>query len=224
MAEYTKTILFADLSGFTALTEAHGNLDAARVAQRYAELTSRVLEPGTDLIKTIGDEVMIVGETVSASVQTAIALFEAVHSEQHFPAVRMGLHTGKVVEQNGDYFGVAVNMAARVASHAGADQILCTKAVVEQCGDLENAMFWGAGIGHFKHIAEPVLLYQIVIGEVVDAATRIDPVCRMCLREDTAPARLPFGTQTFYFCSFDCAKTFAEHPEYYVSGNRQESK
>jgi YHS domain-containing protein len=40
----------------------------------------------------------------------------------------------------------------------------------------------------------------------------------MCLREDTAPARLPFGGQTFYFCSFDCARTFAEYPEHYMAG------
>src|SRR5574341_375469 len=218
VTECTKTILFADLSGFTALTEAHGSLDAARVAGRYAELTRSILEPGTRLIKTIGDEVMVTGDEVVATVHTAIALFRAVHHEQLFPAVRMGLHVGTVVEQNGDYFGAAVNLAARVASHAGADQILCTEPVCEQCGDLPNVMFWGAGIGHFKNIAQPVSLYQIVAGEGVDAATRIDPVCRMCLREDTAPARLPFGEQTFYFCSFDCAKMFADHPEHYVAG------
>lgn len=206
------------MSGFTALTEAHGSLDAARVAGRYAELTGSVLEPGTRLVKTIGDEVMIAGDEVAATVLTAIGLFRAVHHEQLFPAVRMGLHVGTVVEQNGDYFGAAVNLAARVASHAGADQILCTELVSGQCGDLPNVMFWGAGIAHFKNIAHPVPLYQIVAGEGVDAATRLDPVCRMCLREDTAPARLPFGGQTFYFCSFECARMFADHPEIYVAG------
>jgi class 3 adenylate cyclase len=51
-------ILFADLSGFTALTEAHGDLDAADLAGRFHELAEVALRDGTRLIKTLGDAVM----------------------------------------------------------------------------------------------------------------------------------------------------------------------
>ena len=209
--------IFADLAGFTALTETHGDLDAAKVAARYTEMTRAALQPGARLVKTIGDEVMIVAENTMCALQTALKLREAIDQEPLFPTVRIGLHGGSAVEQNGDYFGATVNLAARVAAHARMGQILCTRQIATEASRLPGVIFRARELAHLKNIADPVPLFEVVIGEVGAVADPIDPVCRMRIKQDAAPAQLPFGSATYYFCSFVCAKAFAEHPDYYAS-------
>ena len=66
-------VAFADLVGFTALTQAHGDAEAVVVADRLAELADRSLRPGVEVVKTIGDAVMLQGEEVSATIETVMA-------------------------------------------------------------------------------------------------------------------------------------------------------
>ena len=53
------TFLIADLAGFTALTEAHGDLSAASIVSRYMEIVNDTLQPGSRLVERTGDEVRI---------------------------------------------------------------------------------------------------------------------------------------------------------------------
>jgi class 3 adenylate cyclase len=68
------TFLFADLAGFTALTEAHGDLDAADIAARLHALARECLEGESHLVKTMGDGVLIAAPTVRDGLQTALRL------------------------------------------------------------------------------------------------------------------------------------------------------
>ncbi len=111
--------LMADLSGYTALTEAHGAVEAARTVTRYLEMARAVLQPGARLVEQVGDEVLIVSEAPEAAVRTALALRDAVEREPLFPALRAGLHAGPVIEQGGRYFGAALNLTARVPPTPG---------------------------------------------------------------------------------------------------------
>jgi class 3 adenylate cyclase len=211
-----RTFLFADLAGFTALTEAHGDDDAADVAARFTALARGSLEQGSALVKTIGDEAMIVSDDPASAARTAVRLAAAVHEEERFPGLRAGMHAGTCVERNGDYFGAAVNIAARVAAHARSGQILCTAAVAEAARALEDVEVRPAGRGHFKNVAEPVELFEIVDRSREGLDQEIDPVCHMRLDPDAAPARLPYGDRVYLFCSFECARAFAERPETYA--------
>lgn len=83
------TFLFADLAGFTALTETHGDEDAADVVARFYDLTRASLIGESRLMKTIGDAVMIVADQPQAAVLTALRLVAAV---------RAGLHSGSAAE------------------------------------------------------------------------------------------------------------------------------
>ena len=91
-AEYT--IVFADLVGYTALTEAHGDRQGADVALRFFELAKAALVGSARIVKTLGDGVMIVASDVADALSTADQLSAAVEAEPKFPALRIGVHRG----------------------------------------------------------------------------------------------------------------------------------
>jgi class 3 adenylate cyclase len=80
-----RTFLFADLAGFTALPEAHGDLDAADVAERFTKLARESLDADSLLVKTIGDEAMIVAADPLSAIRTALQLSTSVNQEERFP-------------------------------------------------------------------------------------------------------------------------------------------
>ncbi|MFB6345847.1 MAG: adenylate/guanylate cyclase domain-containing protein [bacterium] len=158
-----KTIVFADLSGFTALTEVHGDKDAAELVSRYIEMVQGVLPEQTRVVKTIGDEVMVVADNAVQGIHGAVNISKAVKTEPQFPGVRIGCHHGDVIRQEDDYFGNAVNLAARVASQALPEQILCTEPVKEAGEDIPELELVSAGRATFKNISGHVDLYEITI-------------------------------------------------------------
>lgn len=210
------TFLFADLAGFTALTETHGDDDATDVAVRFYDLARNSLTGEARLIKTMGDAVMIIADQSPDAVSTALKIVATVRAEPSFPAVRAGLHTGSAVERSGDYFGATVNLAARITAYARSDQILCTEAIAESIRSLDLAIIHSAGMVSFKNVAQPVALFELEDAQRHRLHHEIDPVCRMGLDPETAPAQLPFRDRLYYFCSFACGQKFAQAPENYV--------
>ncbi|GAB4577382.1 MAG: hypothetical protein Fur0022_01130 [Anaerolineales bacterium] len=210
------TFLFADLSGFTALTETHGDDDAADIVARLYELAQGALEGEARFVKTIGDAVMIVAAEAAPVVLTALRLLAAAQQEPGFPALRAGLHLGPCVERAGDYIGATVNLAARITAYARSDQILCTEAVVNAIRPLEIAAIRAVGSAQFKNVTQPVALFEIEDPRHPAAPSDTDPVCRMRLDPERTLARLPYGDHVYHFCSFNCAQKFAQAPEMYV--------
>jgi class 3 adenylate cyclase len=206
--------LMADLSGFTALTEAHGSLKAADVVGRYMELVRASLEPGVRVLERIGDGVLLVAGDAAPAVRTAIRLREAIEREPLFPMVRIGLAGGRVVERDGGYFGSPLNLTARVTAHARAGQILCTEPVAARVRVLGDVELCSLGVVRFKNVLEPVPVFEIVC-RPPEAAAVVDPVCRMRVEPETAAARLTHEGVPRYFCSLACARAFLETPDGY---------
>jgi class 3 adenylate cyclase len=213
--EIEAVFVIADLSGYTALTETHGDTYAADVVARYVELADAALRRGARRSDRVGDEILIVADVAIAALETAIRLREAVDREPLFPTIRVGIHGGTVVERDGTYFGAVLNLTSRIASHARGGQILGTRVVAEVAALLPGLEARSIGSVRFRNVAEPVDVWEILGGSSEIAF--LDPVCRMQVRPETAPARLPFAGHTFFFCSFECARTFAAAPERYVS-------
>jgi len=210
------TVLFADLSGFTALTETHGDQDAAEVAARFYDLAQTALTDDARLVKTIGDAVMIAADQPASAVAAALQLVAAVQVEPGFPSVRAGLHLGPCVERSGDYFGATVNLAARVAAYARSGQILCTEAVADPIRNLSIVTLHPAGVQRFKNVTQLITLFELQDPHRPTPTEDFDPVCRMRLDPEHTPARLPFGERIYHFCSFNCAQKFARDPEAYI--------
>lgn len=207
-----RTVCFADLAGYTALTDAHGDVSAADIAQRFFDLTGALLIGDARLVKTIGDAVMIVTSDPRHGLQIGLDLLHAIEREPQFPGVRIGVHHGPVVERNGDCFGATVNIAARLTAHANVGQILASGAIAPLITELEHITTVALGPTLLKNVAGPVEVYSIA-DHTHDATSQVlDPVCRMFVDADSAPARLPWDERIWYFCSFDCAKRFVNDP------------
>ena len=209
------TFVIADLAGYTALTEAHGGAEAARTVTRYVQLARDALTPGVRLAERVGDQILFVGGDPRAAVTTAMRLKDAVDREPLFLGVRIGVAVGAAVEQDGRYFGAALNVAARVAAHARGGQILCTGPVATALRDAAAVRCVALGPVRFKNVSEPVEVLEILSEDSLSAVV-VDPVCHMHVEVAAAPARVPFNGTTYYFCSPPCAQAFAKHPPAYL--------
>ena len=115
----TATFMFADIAGFTALTEAHGDEHAARLVADFCDAVRAELPVfrGTQ-VKTIGDALMLrIGDPRHA-VLLGLRIAHEVLTGHGVPTVRVGMHHGPAIERDGDYIGAAVNLAARVSAAA----------------------------------------------------------------------------------------------------------
>src|SRR5438128_2321474 len=137
MGEEQNTFLFADLAGFTALTEAHGDRQAADVAAEFSTAVRPLLVPHRAReVKTMGDALMICGSDAAAAIRLALAIVDDVGTQHAFPAVRVDMNTGQAQERDGDWFGSAVNVAARVSGIASGGEVLLTEATRAAAGEV----------------------------------------------------------------------------------------
>ena len=124
-----ETFLFADIAGYTALTEAHGDADAAELAVAFSrELSAIARDRDGEVVKTIGDAVMVRHSDPAHAVELGLTAAHDVIAGHGFPAVRVGMHRGPAVSHDGDWFGATVNLAARVAGLAAGGEVLVTAA------------------------------------------------------------------------------------------------
>ena len=145
-------IAFADLAGYTQLTEELGDEEAAGVVERFVEKVRRSIPEQARIVKTIGDEVMLVSSDARPLAEWAVA-FQAGQSERPLP--RIGIHAGEVVYRDGDYFGREVNLAARVVARAAAGEVLVTWPVVEAAdGDLDFDLIGEVRLKGFSNATE----------------------------------------------------------------------
>ena len=213
--ELDLALMMADLCGYTALTETHGALQASETVLHFVRLVESSLEPGVRIVDSIGDSVFCAGEDTLAVVRTAVRLREVVCGEEGFPRISTGVHRGPVVERQGRLFGAPINLTARLTSHAAGDQILCSVQVAEA---IAASGFGCSPIGeqHFRNVAHPVALYELVHADDEHAAFAVDPVCRMQVEAVHAAATVAHGGKTYRFCSKHCAQTFSASPELYT--------
>ncbi len=125
-------IAFADLAGYTRLTEQLGDELAVDAVVRFTEEVDNTLPDDARVVKTIGDEVMVVGSDVAALTDWAVGFQELVQDERPLP--RIGIHSGDVLYRDGDYYGRNVNLSARVVARPEGGEVLLTSPVVESCG------------------------------------------------------------------------------------------
>jgi class 3 adenylate cyclase/YHS domain-containing protein len=224
-----QTFLFADLSGFTALTEAHGDEQAADLAAAFFSDVRALLDSHRAReVKTLGDAMMIRCDSARGAIGLALRLVRQVGARHRFPSVRVGMHTGPAVERNGDWYGAAVNLAARVSGAACGGEVLVSKATASAAGaphggnigtihGHRRVLLTSRGRRQLRSVAEPVELFEASCEswDAVDAMP-LDPVCRMAVDPDSAARTLRHDGVRYYFCSLQCAHSFADHPDRYV--------
>jgi adenylate cyclase len=211
------TFLFADLAGFTALTEAHGDEQAADLAAEFFACVRELLpQYGGEEVKTLGDAMMLRCAEADAAVDLGLRIVEEVGRRPRFPVVRVGMHSGPATTRSGDWFGATVNIAARVSGIAGGGEVLVTGATQKAAAGLADVQFRRHGARRFRNVNEPVDVYRAVrTGEEIEDLP-IDPVCRMAVDAGHAVGSLTFRGMEYQFCSLECVRAFSESPEDYV--------
>jgi adenylate cyclase len=150
---------FLDLVGYTRLTEERGDAAAAALAEALAVLVNRSSgEHGGVPVKWLGDGVMVHFREPAGAVLAALRMVEQL-PEAGLPPAHVGVAAGPVVAQGGDYFGRTVNLAARIAAHAAAGQVLVSGSVVESA-PLPGVEFVEVGEVSLKGFARPVRLLE----------------------------------------------------------------
>jgi adenylate cyclase len=153
-------ICFLDLTGFTRLTEERGDLAAADLAERLAPSVQRHAERhGGKVVKLLGDGVMFHFRDASGAVTAALEMRDAVEADG-LPPAHLGVHTGPVVFQGGDYFGRTVNLAARIVEQADPGTVLVSRDVVDAVGAGPFA-FEPVGTFELRGVSEPVPLFAV---------------------------------------------------------------
>ncbi|MGH2641210.1 MAG: adenylate/guanylate cyclase domain-containing protein [Actinomycetota bacterium] len=153
-------ICFLDITGFTRLTEEHGDEAAADLAARLTPLVQRPAERHDGkVVKWLGDGVMFHFREPTGGVRAALEMIDAI-SAAGLPPAHVGLHTGPVVFQGGDYFGRTVNLAARIGEQAAPGQVLVTQEIVDRVVP-DGIAFEPIGAVELKGVSEPVPLHAV---------------------------------------------------------------
>jgi adenylate cyclase len=118
------TFVFADLVGYTEATERIGDEAAARLAREFRRTMCAIsCRAGARQVKSMGDGVMIWAHDPASAIQIAERAVREGARADLLP-VRVGVHTGAAVRDGRDWYGTAVNVAARLAAQAGPNEAL----------------------------------------------------------------------------------------------------
>jgi len=152
---------FADLSGYTRLTEEAGDDVAARVSLLLADLVSEIAdEHRGEVVKMLGDGVHFHFRDPRDAVRASLEIVDRV-APRGLPPAHVGVNAGPMIYDGGDYFGRTVNIAARIAAQAAANQVFVGEDLVR---GVEPQGYRVREVGPFelKGIARPVTLFEAV--------------------------------------------------------------
>jgi len=121
----TQTVGFADLVGFTSLSNGLGTDELASLVEAFESRCSDLVAAGGGrVVKTLGDSVLFLAATPAGGTEIALAVVETIGTDPGLPDVRLGLATGPVVLRMGDAFGPPVNLAARLTAVARRNHVI----------------------------------------------------------------------------------------------------
>lgn len=213
------TFLFADIAGFTALTEAMGDIEAADLVGEFSAQVGPLLgEHSAHVVKTIGDALMLHAHDPAEAITLGLRLAREIGARHRFPAVRVGMHTGSAVERDGDWFGATVNLAARVSALAAGGEVLLTDATARAAGAVVDVELVDRGRHDLRNVAEPIQIYAAIACDLCMPAAElpIDPVCRMAVEPERGAGTVRHRDAEFHFCSPQCIATFTANPDRYA--------
>jgi class 3 adenylate cyclase len=164
----TRGFLFSDLRAYTDFVETHGAAAAASLLNRYRMLVREAVQHfGGAEIKTEGDSFYVVFNSVSGAVRCALAITrnamaDALEHRDHPISVGVGVHAGETIETAEGYVGSPVNIAARICSQAGPNEVLVSETVRSLTRTVLPVRFEARGRRQLKGVAEPVALFSVI--------------------------------------------------------------
>jgi adenylate cyclase len=158
LGQVTMTLCFIDLTGFTRYTEEEGDMEALDVIENFVATVESTLPREATIVKTIGDEVMVVSPDAASLTEWAV---EFLRRFPQRPQPRVGIHCGEAVYRDGDYFGSQVNLAHRVVNRALAGEVLVTDPVAGAIEGRERLNLEPIGQVSLKGFPAPTELFVV---------------------------------------------------------------
>jgi class 3 adenylate cyclase len=173
MDEPSHTFLFADLVGYTALAELEGDGRALEVALALQRRVRGLLsQHRAEQVKAIGDGLMIRCDRPQDAVLLGLRLVDELEQEGNFPPVRVGIHTGPALANDGDWYGRAVNVASRLCAVAPGGQVMVSEVTRGASGQLDG-IDWGERELHWlRNVSQPIGAYTAVRNEEPSLTSR----------------------------------------------------
>jgi adenylate cyclase len=157
VADRQHTFLFADLVGFTALTDAEGDDRAAEVAlSLYERVRGLLPSHRAEELKTLGDGLLLRCEESGAGIRLAVRIVEELEAIPGFPLVRVGVHAGPAVQRQGEWYGRTVNVAARLCTAAAGGEVLVSEQARDAAGRLSRIEFGERRLHWLRNVTEPI--------------------------------------------------------------------
>jgi adenylate cyclase len=156
------TLCFIDLTGFTRFTEEEGDIEALDVVENFVETVEATLPREATIVKTIGDEVMVVSPDAAALTEWAVAFLGRFDRR---PQPRVGIHHGDAVYRDGDYFGSQVNLVHRIVNRALAGEVLVTDRVATTLAGRSGLRLEPIGEVSLKGFPVPTELFVVCAAE-----------------------------------------------------------
>ncbi len=156
--EHHPAMCFLDITGYTRLTQEHGDAAAADLATRLARLVERTsVSRGGRPVKWLGDGVMFYFPSCGPAVLAALEMVVGV-ADAGLPPAHVGLHSGPVIFQEGDYYGQTVNVASRIADYARPGEVLVSQQVMD-ASDGAGVVFREIGPVELKGVSGAMILH-----------------------------------------------------------------
>jgi class 3 adenylate cyclase len=156
------TFLFADLVGFTALTDTQGDDRAAEVAViLYARVRGLLSTHGAEELKTVGDGMVLRCDEASEGIRLGLRIVDELEAIPGFPAVRVGVHCGPAVHKDGEWYGRTVNVAARLCSAAGGGEVLVSEQARRAAGRLREVDFGERRLHWLRNVTQPIAAHVV---------------------------------------------------------------
>jgi class 3 adenylate cyclase len=162
--EDTATVMFTDIANSSVIADALGNRVWASTIQRHLEIvTGAITDKGGTLVKSLGDGTMSTFESARSAMTAAIAIQSLMANAAQEPKlrVRIGVHTGDVIQSKGDFFGTVVNKAARIAAAAQPEDIRVSQATQIMVGDAAGFAFSDPATVPLKGLEGEHLIYRL---------------------------------------------------------------
>ena len=157
--ERLPAMCFLDITGYTRLTQEHGDDAAADLASTVARLVRRSsIQHGGKPVKWLGDGVMFYFGDPGPGVRAALEMVDGL-AAAGLPPAHVGLHAGPVLFQEGDYFGQTVNLTARIADYARPGEVLVSEAVADASRE-DGMAFAEIGLVELKGVSGTVHLLR----------------------------------------------------------------
>mgnify|MGYP000048796661 FL=1 len=157
-----RVVGFADLVGFTALSQQVDAHELAGVVDRFESIAYDTVNLlGGRVVKMIGDEVMFSVPDEASAVEIALSLSETYRDDDELSDVRVGLAAGPVLQREADLYGPVVNRASRIVNIAFPGSVVVSGEIVDSLADAEGITSKSIGSRNLKDIGKvPLFLVR----------------------------------------------------------------